>query len=886
MGANLVSLTVNPCKMCMPMGAVTALCGIQNTMTILHGSQGCATYIRRHMATHYNEPIDIASSSLTEQGTVFGGEKNLVKGLENLISLYHPDLIGIATTCLAETIGEDVEAYIKKFKAAHPAFHGEILSVSTAGYGATQYEGFFRALRAAVSQLALDDTPNDCINLIVPDISPADTRWLKGFLREAGVNFILLPDLSETLDGVSVARYERLKSGGTALADIRRMAGARLTIEFSEFVPDGASPAEYLNERFGVPVKRLPMPSGIRAMDALAEAIVQAGGVLTDEYQKERGRYLDAIVDAHKYCAQARACIFGEPDFVLAMTRLCCENGIVPVAAVTGSVCHRLRDLLEPEMMKAAERMFVESYEIADDADFTDIETLCRDLGANVMIGSSDGRRVSERLGIPLVRCAFPIHDRVGGQRVRILGFDGSLFLTESVANLMLAHTETHFRGEMYENYFNKEEQAVTNTTVMPVIDLTKSTAEKTIEEKNAAHPCFNCGAHKNARMHLPVAPKCNIQCNYCVRKYDCPNESRPGVTTEVLSPAPALEKYKVVKAKVPNLTVVGIAGPGDALANFPQLKETLTLLREYDPQVTFCLSTNGLMLPLYAQELIDLGVSHITVTMNAVDAEIGAKIYSHVDFMGMRMTGVAGASVLLANQLAGLTYLTARGIVCKVNVVTLKGINDTHIEAISEKAKALGVYVLNIMPHIPVEGSAFENLDTMNNKEINTLRQKCAINIKQMYHCRQCRADAIGMLDDDVSIEFRGCSGSCGEKADAVPMIKIAVATKSGMLVDCHFGHAEEFYLYESDGNLVRFLEKRGVEKYCTGADSCDDHESKMDKILRAVADCQAVLALRTGETPKQKLEAQGIAVITTYDRIEDAVKKAAEQLRVSIRV
>lgn len=146
MGTNLKSLNVNPCKMCMPMGAVSALAGIKNCMSILHGSQGCATYIRRHMATHYNEPVDIASSSLTEHGTVFGGRENLIKGLENLIKLYNPDSIGVATTCLAETIGEDVPAIIREFYDTHPEETVKIINVASAGYGGTQYEGFNKAL--------------------------------------------------------------------------------------------------------------------------------------------------------------------------------------------------------------------------------------------------------------------------------------------------------------------------------------------------------------------------------------------------------------------------------------------------------------------------------------------------------------------------------------------------------------------------------------------------------------------------------------------------------------------------------------------------------------------------------------------------------------------
>ncbi len=866
MGANIVNLNINPCKMCMPMGAASALCGIKGCMSILHGSQGCATYIRRHMATHYNEPVDIASSSLTEEGTVFGGQENLKKGINNLIKLYNPEIIGIATTCLAETIGEDVEAIVKNFYAENPDTKVKIINVSSAGYGGTQYEGFFKALRAVVEQTQQDSTPTGKINIVTPMISPADTRWIKEFLEEMGVDYILLPDLSENLDGVSQEKYERLKSGGTDIEDIAKMAGSKITIELSEFVKDEDSVAKYLYDSFAVPYIRLPLPTGIRAMDSFIDAIKNNGGSVTKKIVKERGRYLDAMVDSHKYCAEARVSVFGEPDFVLAVTGLCTENGAVPVVATTGSVCNSFKKKLEPEISEVSKRMFVEKTVITDDCDFEAIEEFSKELGANIMIGNSDGRRISHKLGIDLIRCGFPIHDHLGGQRIRMLGFEGSLNILDGIANSILENKEKNFRTKIYDSFFKASKEKKNEEENM-----------KTIEEKTKSHPCFNCGANKNARIHLPVAPKCNIQCNYCVRKYDCPNESRPGVTTEVLSPQKAFEKYVAVKEKMPNLTVVGIAGPGDALANWDKTKETLSLIREYDPDVTFCLSTNGLMLPLYAQELIDLGVSHVTVTMNAVDTKIGAEIYNHVNYMGIRFTGEAAAAILLANQLSGLKYLASRGIICKVNCVALKGINDGHIYEVTKKVKEIGVYITNIMPHIPVEGSCFEDLDRLNNKEINELREKCEVNIKQMRHCRQCRADAIGTLDNDLSIEYRGCSQKSADDELSLPQAKFAVATKSGMLVDQHFGHADEFYIYESNGKDAKFIEKRTVSKYCTGSENCDDKKSKIDTILNAVSDCNGVLALRIGESPSQKLKDSGIEVISTYDRIEDAVKTAA---------
>ncbi|MDR2616057.1 MAG: hypothetical protein LBC28_05690 [Oscillospiraceae bacterium] len=442
-GGNLIELNTDPCKMCMPMGAATALAGVRNCMTILHGSQGCATYIRRHMATHYNEPVDIASSSLTEQGTVFGGEQNLLKGLNNLIELYNPDVIGICTTCLAETIGEDISAIAERFAAERPETAVKLVTVASPGYGGTQNEGYFRALRALVEQLAQKIEPNGRMNVITPLISPADTRWLKSALDAAGVDYILLPDISDNLDGVTARKYERLKSGGTPQEDIAAMGGAALTIELGEFASDADSPGEHLFRAFGVPLLRLPLPIGIQAVDAFNDALKRT---YSREDDAERGRYLDAMVDNHKYCARARAAVFGEPDFVKAVVSLCCENGVTPAVIATGSVCPGIRSLYAG----------TETPIVLDDTDFDAIERACVARNVNLMIGSSDGRRIASRLGIELIRCAFPIHDRVGGQRIRTLGFGGSLRLLDEIANAMLKRTEESFREELYNAYFQE----------------------------------------------------------------------------------------------------------------------------------------------------------------------------------------------------------------------------------------------------------------------------------------------------------------------------------------------------------------------------------------------------------------------------------------------
>ena len=488
------------------------------------------------------------------------------------------------------------------------------------------------------------------------------------------------------------------------------------------------------------------------------------------------------------------------------------------------------------------------------------------------MLGSSDARRIEANHNISLVRCAFPIHDQMGGQRVQTIGYEGSLNLLDKITNSIITRKDTTFRERIY-NKFYKEGQKTK-------YGLEKEEAPKDmatiIAEKTATHPCYSCSAGEHARMHLPVAPKCNISCNYCLRKYDCPNESRPGVTTDVLTPQQAFDKYLLVKEKVPNLSVVGIAGPGDSLADWETTKKALEMIKEEDPNITFCLSTNGLMLPYYAEDLIKLGVTHITITVNAVDPIIGAKIYKYIDFMGKRYTGEVGAAILLANQIAGIKMLTAKGIMCKINTVTLKGINDEHIEEVVKTVKGLGCFISNIMPLIPVKGSVFEDLSPVSNKELNLIRKKCGEHLKQMYHCKQCRADAIGKLDGDVSIEFRGC----GNKKTEDKPLRFAAVSKGGMLIDQHFGYASEVYIYDYKNGEVAFNEKRTISKYCTGVEGCDDKDDKIEQILNAVYDCDMVLAMRIGESPTKKLEQKGIKVFTTYDRIESAVKLAAKEL------
>jgi len=397
------------------------------------------------------------------------------------------------------------------------------------------------------------------------------------------------------------------------------------------------------------------------------------------------------------------------------------------------------------------------------------------------------------------------------------------------------------------------------------------------IERKTRSHPCYSGGC-QNARMHLPVAPACNISCNYCNRKYDCVNESRPGVTSEVLKPEEALEKFLRVKGRINNLKVIGIAGPGDALANFEATKRTFKLIREADPEITFCLSTNGLYLPQYAEELAALGVTHITVTINTIDPKIGASIYREVNYKGVRYTGEKASEILINNQLEGLKKLSGLGIVAKVNTVLIKGINEHHIEEVVKKVTDYQVFIGNIMQLIPAPGSVFEHMPLATQKELNDLRKKCGKYLKQMYHCQQCRADAIGTLGNDRSAEFRNSSSGI----DKVRLqnieeegIVVAIATSDNKLINKHFGHTSQFAVYKYQGGKVEFVENRMVGNFCSGPESCGDAEDNLNSIIETLKDCHVVIVQRIGYFPQKILEKQGKIVIQAYGFIDEEICK-----------
>lgn len=274
--------------------------------------------------------------------------------------------------------------------------------------------------------------------------------------------------------------------------------------------------------------------------------------------------------------------------------------------------------------------------------------------------------------------------------------------------------------------------------------------------KQQSDHPCFGGDHNKAGRVHLPVAPGCNIKCGFCERKFDCVNESRPGVTSRVLTPEQGIKRVQLVKQHMdrqdgPSLKVVGIAGPGDPLAN-PKTFETFRLVREAFPEMTLCLSTNGLRLPESIDQIIAANVTSLTVTINALTPETGAKVYEWIIYDRQRLSGVEGATVLLEKQFAGLQLAAKAGLMVKVNHVYIPGVNDHETLDLAVKVRELGATMMNIVPVIPI--GLFKNIEPPSEMTMELVRNQAELILSQARHCKQCRADAAGLIGRDIDLE------------------------------------------------------------------------------------------------------------------------------------
>ncbi|MCG8344217.1 MAG: nitrogenase [Chlorobiales bacterium] len=433
--------TQNACKLCNPRGACLAFKGIEQCVPFLHGSQGCATYIRRYLISHFKEPVDIASSNFNEDTAVFGGSHNLKLGLQNITKQYKPEIIGIATTCLSETIGDDVDMILREYTENTEPNQPLPLTIhaSTPSYQGSHIDGFHAALRATVEKLAEGGAKRNFLNLFPNMVSPADLRYLKEILKNFNIPSVMLPDYSETLDGGPWGEYHRIPKGGTPLNAIRKSGTAAASIEFTSVLGEDKSPAGYLKEAFRVSPYRQPLPIGIKESDAFFSLLEKLSETPVPEvYEDERRRLVDAYADGHKYVFGKKAIVYGEEDLVIAMTVFFREIGITPVLCASGGKSGFLKKRLA-ELVPDLDDLGIQ---VRDGADFVDIEEEAETYKPDLLIGSSKGFTLSRKKRIPIIRIGFPIHDRFGGQRLHHIGYRGTQELFDRIVNTVIEYRQ------------------------------------------------------------------------------------------------------------------------------------------------------------------------------------------------------------------------------------------------------------------------------------------------------------------------------------------------------------------------------------------------------------------------------------------------------------
>ncbi|MEZ6852001.1 nitrogenase component 1 [Halodesulfovibrio aestuarii] len=433
--SNYVS-TTNACKLCTPLGASLAFRGVEGGIPFLHGSQGCATYMRRYIISHFRESIDIASSALGEKNAIYGGGPNLKKGILNVMIKYEPKVVGVATTCLTETIGDNVPMFLSEFKKEFSELPlPEIVQVSTPSYNGTHTDGWHGAVQAITEQLCLEKTSaSDTVNILPNMVSCEDIRHLREICEDFEIASTILPDISETLDGITLEDYVKIPTGGTPLKDIKKMSGSKATIEFGRCLPEKTGGAS-LQERFKTPNYRIGLPIGLRESDVFFETLSKISGKkIPRRYEQQRGRLVDAFVDGHKYVFGKRAVVYGEEDLVTGLCSFLTEIGIDVILVGTGSKNKNLETHINDITRDVATCV----PEVHEGVDFFDIAARAEELKPDILIGHSKGYQYAKAWDIPLIRVGFPIHDRFGGQRTKHIGYEGTLSLLDRIINALL----------------------------------------------------------------------------------------------------------------------------------------------------------------------------------------------------------------------------------------------------------------------------------------------------------------------------------------------------------------------------------------------------------------------------------------------------------------
>ena len=445
------NVVINPLKTCQPFGAMFAVTGINKGFPIVHGSQGCSSFVRYGFARHFREPSEIAVTSLHEDAAVFGGRKNLVAGIENLAIRFRPDLIGVITTCSSEIIGDDVYGFTEtareniKKKMGEDSHKIEVIPISTPSFVESHYKGYDTAIKSIVNHLARKNEPNEKVNIIPGIVNPGDIRELKHLLNMMESEGIFLTDISDPFDAPlrpSTVTKPFYPKGGVSVDDIRDSANSLGTLSICKYAGSGALSLE---KEHKVPAEVDSPPIGLQNTDQFIRNLRKfTGNDIPEELLDERGIFVDSMADnAARYLFGRKVVIYGDPDLTTGIARFVGELGMEPTMVCTG-----VKSPTFAQDMKKIAKETGTPIDVMVGQDLRAVEVYLKENPVDLMIGNSDGRLISLDLGIPLIRVGFPVYDRVGYQRQPIVGYRGGLYLMDLITNTILEkyYEPTHWK--------------------------------------------------------------------------------------------------------------------------------------------------------------------------------------------------------------------------------------------------------------------------------------------------------------------------------------------------------------------------------------------------------------------------------------------------------
>ena len=437
------ALTIQPAKTCQPVGAMYAALGVHGCLPHSHGSQGCCAYHRSALTRHYKEPVMASTSSFTEGSSVFGGQANLLDAIGNMFSIYNPDVVAIHTTCLSETIGDDLPQIISKARDEGKVPKGKyVIKANTPSYIGSHVIGFANMVKGIAEGFAKKGPKENHINIIPGFVEPSDMAEVKKIARSMGIDAIVFPDTDGVLNGPQTGHFEMYPKGGTTIENLQRIGSSKITLALG---PIASGPgAKFLDTSVGVPCELLKLPIGLRATGEFVSVLRHIGGTVSDELELERGQLVDVLTDMQQYFHQKKVALVGDPYQLVSLTEFLTDIGFDVRHVVTGTPGKKF-------IKRIQEAANTEDINVREASDYFYMHQLILNERVDLIIGNTYAKYMARDLDIPHIRMGFPIYDRIGHQYFPTLGYRGALRLVEKILAALMDYQDKHAPEEKFE---------------------------------------------------------------------------------------------------------------------------------------------------------------------------------------------------------------------------------------------------------------------------------------------------------------------------------------------------------------------------------------------------------------------------------------------------